>query len=250
VGFKAKTAPANEKPANPAQPCLAVSNKAAAANDSASTAARIDQDAKIQRKLVRYTVLLVLVGFLTACVICWQAVETRRAANAAAESVGAVHRQTNAIIRSQLPQIAASARDDPTRTLADEEAPRVTIRVFNQGLTAAYDFLYETWIELLPQPFVDFTESADHFVVEHASVLLPRTQGQTLNIPIRRGISKQELADLRHLKLYACIRILVTYKDAFDPDRRWFTTFGFQVLANGLSFLSKYNDAGEYKLPT
>ncbi|HWY06177.1 MAG TPA: hypothetical protein VNY24_04910 [Candidatus Acidoferrales bacterium] len=51
-----------------------------------------DQDINIQRKLVRYTRLLVVAGFITALVIGWQSWETRKAAEAARQSILLTHR--------------------------------------------------------------------------------------------------------------------------------------------------------------
>ena len=95
---------------------------------------------------------LVFAALATLIVIAWQAVEMRRATQAMRDN-------TNVLIKSQRPHIAAKAKGLPTQTLADRGAPRVEMSLFNRGLTPAYGFSYESWIELLPQPFVDF-----HFI--------------------------------------------------------------------------------------
>jgi hypothetical protein len=59
---------------------------AAHASDSDQNTQPTDENIQIERKLVLFTGLLVVVGFLTAIVIGWQSWEARRAATAAAAS--------------------------------------------------------------------------------------------------------------------------------------------------------------------
>ena len=177
---------------------------------------------------------LVGAAFATLIVVAWQAIETRRATQAMRDN-------TKVFIESQRPQIAAKAHGDPTKTLLERGSPRVEISVFNRGLTPAYRLLYESWIELLPFPFVDFTAAADHFKSHEENVLYPNHDPMILNIPIRAGVTEQQLTDLRHLHLFACVRVRVQYVDAFETER--FSDFGFYITSNGLGFLPKYNAA-------
>jgi len=177
---------------------------------------------------------LVFAAFATLFVIAWQAVEMRRATQAMRDN-------TNVLIKSQRPHIAAKAKSLPTQTLADRSAPRVEISLFNRGLTPAYGFSYESWIELLPLPFVDFTSSADYFKSTEEMVLYPSHDPLIVNIPIRSGVTEEQFTDLRKLRLYVCVRVRVEYKDAFSPKRC--ADFGFYVLPDGLGFLPKYNSA-------
>lgn len=156
-----------------------------------------------------------------------------------------MRKQTDAFIRTQGPQIAVKGHGNPFEMLADLSGPRVEVRICNRGPTPAYDFLYESWIELLLKPFNDFTASADYYREERPSVLYPGPEGQLLNIPIRKGVSPEELRQLRRLSLYACIRIRATYRDAFTSGRRQYSEFGLEVLANGFGFLPKYNGVGQ-----
>lgn len=148
---------------------------------------------------------------------------------------------TQILMEGQRPYIAAEAHGDPTKDLTDREAPRVQISLTNKGVTVAYDCTYESWIELLITPTHDFTASADYFKSSEPFALYPNHVPLILNIPLRKGLTDAQLNDLRKMRLYECIRIRVTYRDAFTPHR--YANFGFVVLATGLGFLPKYNDA-------
>jgi len=43
-------------------------------------------------------------------------------------------------------------------------APRIQITLANIGGSTAYNCRYETWTELLPFPFTDFSSRADHVI--------------------------------------------------------------------------------------
>jgi hypothetical protein len=145
------------------------------------------------------------------------------------------------LLESQRPHVAADAKGSPTKDLSDQASPRVQIALVNRGATTAYDCIYESWIELLAFPFNDFTASADYFKAADRFALYPNHAPVVINIPIRKGLTGAQLSDLKQLRLYACIRIRIAYRDAFSPGR--YANFGFYVLHDGLGFLPKYNDA-------
>jgi len=184
------------------------------------------------------TLAYVLVSILTFLAV-------KRQANIAERQVNASEQQFKVFLESQRPQIVATAHCDPKQTLADRDAPRVEIAVRNKGLTPAYDFDYESWIEVISGPFQDFSDAADYFKSEDRFVIYSNNQPLILNIPLRKGITEQQLTDLRQLRTQTCLRIRAEYRDAFSPGRRWYANFGFVVLPTGLGFLPKYNDAGE-----
>jgi hypothetical protein len=177
---------------------------------------------------------LVVSAFATFIVIAWQAIETRRATQAMRDN-------TKVIFEIQRPQIAAKAHGNPTQTLADGGAPRVEISLFNRGLTPAYEASYESWIELLTLPFTDFTASADHFKSAEQYVIYPNHDPVIVNIPIRNGITEQQLNDVRRLRLFVCVRVRAEYRDSSKRKRH--ADFGFYITAKGLGFLPKYNEA-------
>jgi hypothetical protein len=177
--------------------------------------------------------MLVVVGVLTLFVLMYQANEMRKATEAMRDN-------TKVLVENQSPRIAVSAHGNPINDLSDRKAPRVKIELVNKGLSPAYDFSWETWIELLSFPFEDFTDAAEHHKSTERSVIYPNNDPLTINIPITKGITEQELSDLRALRVYACIRIRVEYRDAFSPVK--VANFGFSVLKEGFGFLAKYND--------
>ncbi|MBI2815820.1 MAG: hypothetical protein HYX72_02655 [Acidobacteria bacterium] len=148
-----------------------------------------------------------------------------------------------ALIESQRPQIAAHLHRNATQTLT-EQTPRVEIALFNRGTTPANDVTYQSWIELLPLPFTDFTSSADHAICTEPMVLYPHHEPIIVNIPIRKGLTDQELTALKKLRVYACIRVRVEYGEQFGPSKRY-AEFGFYVRADGFGYLPKYNCAGK-----
>jgi hypothetical protein len=108
--------------------------------------------------------------------------------------------------------------------------------------TIAYEVQYESWIEVLPFPFKDFTSQADHQKGEEPVTLFPNHDSIIVNIPIRAGMTQQEMARVRTLDMYVCVRIRVEHKDFLSVKR--FVNFGFYVMGTGLGFLPKYNDVG------
>jgi hypothetical protein len=125
--------------------------------------------------------------------------------------------------------------------LANVANPRMEVEILNKGMTPARDVTYETWIEILPEPFNDFTNRADHFDSAYKTALPPNQTADPLiiNIPIREGITDEECRDLKRAVRFACFRILVRYVDAFDSRRC--TSFGYMVMINGMTPLPKYN---------
>jgi hypothetical protein len=177
---------------------------------------------------------LVIGAFITLAFVAWQALETRRA-------VESIESQTKAIMESQRPKIAAKAHGNPIKDLSDREAPRVQVELSNKGLLAAYDLVYESWIELLPFPFEDFTAAADHHKSPESMVMYPDHSPLIVNIPIRKGITEQEWSDVKAMRLYVCVRVRAEYRDSFSPKR--YAEFGVCVMYDGLGFLPKYNNA-------
>ena len=102
------------------------------AQERQSEASAEQDNQNIQRKLVKYTGGLVAVGFITAIFIGWQALETRRAAQAAANSVGEIRRQAD-IMESQkgvLEQSVRAAQDNAIAAKEGAEATNKNVEMF------------------------------------------------------------------------------------------------------------------------
>jgi hypothetical protein len=66
----------------------------------------------------------------------------------------------------------------------------------NRGMTSAFDCYYESWIELLPFPFNDFTTSVDHFKSEEPLSIYPGHAPIIINIPFRAGLTEVQRKDM------------------------------------------------------
>jgi hypothetical protein len=162
---------------------------------------------------------------------------------AAKENARAAELNAKALIESQRAQIAAEAQGNPIRDLlSDSRVHRVQIALTNQGSVPAYDLTYESWIELLASPSSDFTGAADYFASTDKLTLYPKHGPLVVNIPFRSGLSAVQIAEITHLRQYACVRIRAEFRDAFSGGRRY-VNFGFYVMLEGLGFLPKYNDS-------
>lgn len=220
-----------------------------------SQAAQSGADIETQRQLAEFTKYLVWVGGIQAFILAgtllliWRqanllqthAGHLKCLANAAAANAVAAKKSAEVLLEGQRPTIAAAIVGNPTKDLHDRDAPRIQVSISNKGATTAYELTYQSWIELLPFPFIDFTEEADHFASENPYSLYPNHDPVALNIPIRKGLTEAQLKDLRELKVYACVRVRVAFRDAFSPSR--YSNFGFYVMREGAGFLPKYNDS-------
>jgi hypothetical protein len=157
----------------------------------------------------------------------------------ALRTLRSIERQTAAIIEGQRPHIAAKPHGNPSHDLMTPDAPHMQIELINCGLTAAHEFCYETWIEVLPAPFADFTAMVEHVDFSGPVVLSPNHQPLIANIPVSRGIVMDDHKRIRKGELIVCVRVRAKYRDAFSPSRC--VDFGFMVYGDGLGYLPKYN---------
>jgi hypothetical protein len=176
--------------------------------------------------------VLVIVGIITFLFIGWQSWETRRAAEA-------TRMNAEVFWASQRAQIVAEPHDNPAKEILSD-TPRVQLELTNKGMTPAYDVVYETWIEILPRPFVDFTPGATYFKSPDKATMYPDTP-IVINIPLGRDLTQMERTQIKSWDLHTCVRIRAEYRDAREPDR--YADFGFHVLAEGLRPLGKFKDA-------
>jgi hypothetical protein len=183
-----------------------------------------------------------IINFVTALSTLVIAIFAVIQAIAAKQTARAAKLNAEVLIESQRPHISASPHGDVPSDLMSE-TPRLQMALTNEGITPALDLRYESWIEVLPQPFEDFTESADHHACIESMVLYPNANPVIVNIPIRDGLSNAQKDDIRKLRKAVCVRVEVTYRDSFSTARRW-ANFGFFVQPPGLAYLPKYNDAG------
>lgn len=176
----------------------------------------------------------------------WRQVKVSiRAARAAGTSARAAKASTEVLIIGQKPQLSTTANSDPWKSCVYPPLGirHLEIALHNTGLTTAYDCSWESWLEVLEFPFVDFTSAAEHTEVSHNFSLSPNTTAHSMviNIPIKRQISEPELDGIRSARLKICVRLCVKYRDSFNPRR--YANFGYFVGPGGLGTLPKYNDS-------
>jgi hypothetical protein len=152
------------------------------------------------------------------------------------EAADAALLNANILMESQRPKITAVGKRT-NQDMFDSEYPRLQVSLNNKGTTPAYDCTYETWVEVLPSPFEDFTSAAKYFKSPNAFVLYPNSQDAVINIPL--SLTSGDKEDITSIRKLLCIRIRVFYRD-FKPDR--FVNFGYSVQYGGFGILPKYND--------
>jgi hypothetical protein len=150
-------------------------------------------------------------------------------------------RQLAAFIESQRPQLTLSPHENPGKDFFDPRGPHLYVAVKNVGLMTAYDCTHETWIEVITPPFTDFSDAADHFVSSDRVSLRPNSDPMVINIPLRRGFKPGEEHLIKTHAQDVCIRVLVKYRDIFNPHR--YANFGYMLDATGFRFLPKYHDS-------
>jgi hypothetical protein len=184
----------------------------------------------LYRWYLRATVVGVVIGIFGLGFLIKQTNATKKAADAALLNA-------NILLESQRPKITAIGINT-LENIFQSDSPRINIGLSNKGMTTAYDCVYETWVELLPFPFEDFTSSAQYFKSEAAFALYP-TQEMAINTPLKKKPTQSDLVDISRSKKLLCIRIRVGYRD-FKENR--VSNFGYFIQYDGLGFLPKYND--------
>jgi hypothetical protein len=180
---------------------------------------------------------LVIVGIISFGVIWYQAVQTRKSADASKLNVEMFMESQ----RAQL-NVRVSGFCD---VLAIGGIPRISIGIENKGVTAAYNCRYETWIEMLPEPFKDFTPAAAYFKAPYSMTVYPNASDLiTAVISLERELTGADFVDMRKGSHYICIRIRLSYRDAFRKSRR--QNFGFMTQhRDHFGALPRYNDSDD-----
>jgi hypothetical protein len=157
---------------------------------------------------------------------------------AAYRTLRAVEGQVQAQLEALRARITVGFAENPFPRMAKGQMPNVVAKLINTGGTPAYDVVPETWIEVLPVPFEDFTPEAAHFKGGRLSVY--PTQPLFYDIPLARHLTKQEWAKISAAQCYLCVRIRITYRTL---NVQKYCDFAFSSLPNGMEQLSKYHDA-------
>jgi hypothetical protein len=180
-----------------------------------------NQDQQIQRKLVLYTCLLVIAGFLTAFVVGWQAWETRKAANAAKDSARAADKNIELLISKERARLRIDM--EPLNLSSQQGLPRtVNFKVSIYGPTAAYIVESSCVAYVLPSDSINCEDPGSAVMLPFDSlpnVITPNSS------PIEQFaflIIEDEAALLPEIKsnrLLVGVRGFIKYRDVFDRDR-------------------------------
>jgi hypothetical protein len=127
------------------------------------------------------------------------AIRTARAAEASARSA---QKSADVLIASQRPQISAKPNGNPGKDFCSPKGQHIKIDVYNTGLTIAYDCVCETWLEVFPEPFVDFTENAEYSKRLNTFSLYPKDKPVTVNIPIEKMLSPERIRAIMQHQMF------------------------------------------------
>jgi hypothetical protein len=159
----------------------------------------------------------------------------------ALETLKQISTQSSAMIVSQRAQLIAVIQS-PIKGLEFGQQPIVPIELKNTGLTPAYHCSYETWIEVLDVPFVDFTTAADGFKSPFPTTIYPNTPAPTVvHVALQHALTNREFSDFPPGKKSLCFRVRIEYEDAFKAER-W-CEFAYEFTGQRVGALPKYNDA-------
>ena len=150
-------------------------------------------------------------------------------------------KSADALIRAQSAQIQIRI-DNPLPKLKVGNPPIIKTDLTNRGATPAYSLKFETWIEIRPFPFDDFTSVASYSAADHTITIYPNAPDPSvIQVIADFELTNQDLSALMANAKLLCLRVRVAYKDAFGIDR-W-QNFGLFVAGRlGMGYLSKYND--------
>jgi hypothetical protein len=192
--------------------------------------------------MVALTLVYVLLTGVYAGVSIFTLRAIKRQVEIAERAADAAKANADVLMQAHRAQIQVRM-SDPVPTLTIGQIPVIRANLINTGLTPAYDLRYETWTEILPKLFADFTSRASHDKVGHPNTVYPNAPDPSVILAtLDSALTQAELAALQNAINLLCIRIRVTYKDAFAASR-W-QNFGFFAAGRlGAGYLPKYNDS-------
>jgi hypothetical protein len=168
---------------------------------------------------------------ITGFAITWQAIETRRSAEAS---------RIQATIQQQTlrPRLSVSNfLGNPYEEAALGNRVVIHMKISNSGGMPAYGVGVETWIEFLEPPFI-FTSKALHNVGATINVDTGTPQG--FWIPFNRRLEDEEISKMRRAVATICFRIRMNY-DALGEKAHF--DHAYTVEPEGMVSISAYTSA-------
>jgi hypothetical protein len=146
--------------------------------------------------------------------------------------------QLEAQMESLRARLTIGFTENPFKRIVEGKMPLIIAKFINTGATPAYNVIPETWIEVTPIPFTDFTDKAVYFKGERLSVY--PSQPLFYEIPLTRILTFEEAKSMSEVQCAVCVRIRLTYQTCGKPK---YCDFAYRSLLNGMETLPKYRDA-------
>lgn len=148
--------------------------------------------------------------------------------------------QANTVASQRAQLILLVGKPMPMPAVGHE--PQVMVELKNVGPTPAYSCTYQTWIEMLPVPFTDFTDAADCSESPAPTPIYSYSPApNSVTIVRRRALTQTELQSWQEGRINLCFRISLQYTDASKSLHH--ANFGYEINPAHLGLLPKYNDA-------
>lgn len=193
--------------------------------------------------IANYTLALVFVGAIQVVAMIVQAYFLYGALSAAQQAAKANTDTVKVALEGQRAQLIVNVAC-PIVGCDVGQIPRAQFHLKNVGPTTGYRASYETWIEVVSLPFVDFTPAADYYPAPHEMAVYPHDLVPIrITIELKHPLSVREAVDISQHKTHGlCFRIRLSWTDAFRQPH-W-ANFGYYFDGSRVGSLPKYNDAG------
>jgi hypothetical protein len=177
---------------------------------------------------------VLIVTALTGLAIWKQAKESAQATKAMRESTDIQKRTLGGTL-------TIGFAESPIAAINRGAIPLLSPKINNTGAIAVVGAIPETWIELVADPFVDFSSKATHSLGERIAVY--PSDPIHYEISLGRQLLQEEREALMKGTLLLCFRIRVVYPDTFDKGVARYVDCGYVVRQSGMEILTKYQDA-------
>jgi hypothetical protein len=229
----------NKKPAEPPSPIVQTVSTQPNQNSNASNSPKKDEKpieigklpaVSVSRDAIDYlglglTFILLIVGYFGV--------------RAAYRTLTAIEAQVVAQNESLRARMTVGFYDNPfKRNMQETFSPTIVLKFINTGGTPAYKIIPESWIEVCPIPFSDFTDKA----VYHKGdpIIVYPDNPIPYPVPLGRTLTDDEKKLLWSTKCCICIRIRLTYETIGGEK---FSDFAYASWPTGMAILPKYYNA-------
>jgi hypothetical protein len=136
-------------------------------------------------------------------------------------------------------RLTVGVYDNPfKRNMQEKFGPKIVVKLINTGGTPASKIVPESWIEVCPVPFSDFTGEAVYHKGE--PIIVYPDNPIPYPVPLGRILTDYEKKRIWDAKCCICVRIRLTY-DTIGGEK--FCDFAYTSWPMGVAIISKYHDA-------